>query len=321
MEGEQTAAVQESSQDMNSLKQEALEQTTLPETRVGTDCSKEETDQTTKIGPLIDNPVAPEPNSGVSNPPIKDYDWIHFKLEKEAFYIKEFLALHPPNKLNKPILGIDEEKAEKGKETPSSKEEEKEEAPAQFLGKRMMLDLDSGFGSRGFAKVVNAIEERIHKFGKLGEDEDCIKRKQHNNDEYYEQDEFIDDPIDQFAPQTMEIPISRYEDFFIVKGNIDAFKKHKKFNERIAEVKQRNRDSKNKKNEETRKKREAMQMESVMKGGKKVSPPKEKTKSQPKVKSNPGTVLTKNKSKKAASKKVPDSAKPKASSPIISKQT
>jgi hypothetical protein len=260
-------------------------------------------------------------SDGTGQPQVADYEWIHFKLEKEAFYMKEFLAIHASDKLDKKTLGIEDEIPEKPKSSPDSKQGDKPAAPSQFLGKRVIPDLDSGFGSRGFAKVVNDIEERIHKFGKLGEDEDCIRRKQHNNDEFYEQDEFIDDHVDLNAPQTMEIPISRYEDFFVVKGNIDAFKKHKKFNERIAEVKLRNRESKTKKNEESRKKREALQIQSLMKGDKKQTPAEPQEKSLQKAKSIPGTVLTKSKNKKAPSKKAPESAKPKASSPIISKQT
>lgn len=313
--------VAESGEDLQLAKQEVMEASTQAETRVCTDCSKEETPDLTKDGEHTVNQPSVETKNGAENPPIKDFDWVYFKFEKETFYLNEFLALHPAERLDKRSLGIEEEKQEKGKDTPSSKGEVKEEPPTQFLGKRAMPDLDCGFGSRGFAKVINTIEERIHKFGKLGEDEDCIRRKQHNNDEFYEQDDFIDDHVDMLAPQTMEIPISRYEDFFVVKGNIESFKKHKKFNERIAEVKQRNRDSKNKKNEQSRKKREDLQIQSLMKGDKKQTPAEDKPKSQQKAKSNPATVLTKIKTKKAGIKKGPESAKQKVSAAIISKQS
>lgn len=319
MDGEQTLTVADTTEGRQFMKGELREDSTQPETRVSTDCFKEDNSEHGKEAPITNDVDANEAKNGTNKPPITEYEWVYFKMGKEAFYMKEFLCLHTSERLDKAVLGIDDDAPEKRKSSPDSKEEEAPQVGTQFLGKRTIPDLDSGFGGRGFAKVINAIEERIHKFGKLGEDEECIKRKQHNNDEFYEQDEFIDDPIDLMAPQTMEIPISRYEDFFLVKGNIEAFKKHKKFNERIAEVKLRNRESKTKKNEESRKKREALQIQSLMKGDKKVSPEEHQEKIPKKAKSIPGTVLTKAKSKKAAAKKQPESAKPKVSSPIISK--
>lgn len=237
----------------------------------------------------LDSAINADEGEKVDVGAIRQFDWIRFKLEKEAFYLRDFLALHSREKLDKKSLGIEEPVFEKRLPSPELRDQGEKDQPIEFLKKRAMPDLDGRFGTKGFAKVINAIEERISKFGMLGEDDDCIRRKLHNNDEYYEQDDFIDDPVDQIALQTMDFSISRYEDYFFVKGNIDVFKKHKKLNERISEVKQRNRESKSKKNEENKKKREAQQIQSLMKPEKK-----------PDAHSQPSKPTTKSKSKVAA---------------------
>ena len=63
--------------------------------------------------------------------------------------------------------------------------------------------------------VVNSIQERIVKYGRLSEDLQTIKRKQHNNDDFYEQDDFIDDPEeDATLLQSMARITSKYTDYF-----------------------------------------------------------------------------------------------------------
>lgn len=245
---------------------------------------------------------------------IRDYSWIGFKLEREAFYMKEFRDLHSDDVLDKKSLGMEMSKMRERTPSPETKEQEEKSQPGEFLKKRAMPDLEVGFATRGFAKVINAIEERINKFGMLGEDDDCIRRKQHNNDEFYEQDEFIDDPVDQIALQTMDFLISRYDDYFFVKGNLELFKKNKKFTERIAEVKLRNRESRSKKNEENKKKREAQQIQSIMKGDKKDQPEESAAKTPSKSKPKPTTSDKIAKPKKATAK---SSSKPQKQPSVI----
>ena len=128
---------------------------------------------------------------------------------------------------------------------------------------KVSMMMTGGDGTRKILDVASSIEERLLKYGRLGEDDSIIKRKAHNNFDYYAQDEFIDDPDDPLVNQAMEMPSSRFDDFFCLRGNIDTLKKHKKLSERIGEVRLRNRETKAKKTEEVRKKREELQIRSL----------------------------------------------------------
>jgi hypothetical protein len=61
---------------------------------------------------------------------------------------------------------------------------------------------------------------RLMKFGRLDDDCGTIKRKHHNNFDFYEQDDFIDDPRE--TGQDMEHFESKIDDYFMVRGGLSV---------------------------------------------------------------------------------------------------
>ena len=146
-------------------------------------------------------------------------------------------------------------------------------ASTEHLGKRKSTSAsankenpgfpNTGIGTKKIMDVANSIEERLVKYGRLSEDGSVIKRKMHNNFDYYEQDDFINDPDDPQLPNSMEIVSSKFDDYFMLRGGIEALKKHAKYGERQGLMKRRNRENKLTRTIEQKKKREEMQIHSL----------------------------------------------------------
>jgi hypothetical protein len=186
---------------------------------------------------------------------ITEFTWLFYPPGSKAInYLKDFMLIHRKDRIYKKKLGLEVEKNEEVK--PASNDPLGKRDPG-FSSREMP---NSNSGTKKLMDVADDLQERLVKFGRLCEDDNVIKRKQHNNFDYYEQDDFIDDPEDPNVQQSMERLESKYEDYFVVRGNVEGFKKSKRFNDRVGEVKNRNRINKAEKQEELKKKREEMQM-------------------------------------------------------------
>jgi len=235
------------------------------------------------INPLIDQSIEPHETSNKKMamlqvepkdiaPRVKEYEWIHYpKGTSEVNYLKDFLALHKTHKLCRKSLDLDEapKESKPGKEARQSLLAERAgiKENGDSLGKRnppsFLHTPNNGAGTKKLMDVASSIEERLVKYGRLSEDTSVIKRKVHNNNDFYEQDDFIDDPDDPNLPASMDIPSSIFIDYFSLIGNPDSLQKHKKYLDRLGEVKSRNRETKTKRNEESKKKREEMMKTSI----------------------------------------------------------
>jgi hypothetical protein len=186
---------------------------------------------------------------------ITEFTWLFYPPgTKTINYLKDFMFIHRKDKVHKKKLGLEVEKNEEPR--PSSNDVLGKREPG-FSSREMP---NSNSGTKKLMDVADDLQERLVKFGRLCEDDNVIKRKQHNNFDYYEQDDFIDDPDDPNVQQSMERLESKFEDYFLVRGNVEGFKKSKRYNDRVGEVKNRNRINKAEKQEELKKKREEMQM-------------------------------------------------------------
>ncbi len=67
---------------------------------------------------------------------------------------------------------------------------------------------------------------RLISNGQLDDEKNMIKRKKHNNDNFYEDDDFINDDEDLCKIQKYTC---EYDDYFCFKGNIKEFKKSSLF--------------------------------------------------------------------------------------------
>ena len=173
---------------------------------------------------------------------VKDYMWLYYdeNEDKEIDYLEDFLYLNKGLKISKNRLGLWQEKL-KNKKNSSGKEDFVD----PILGKRALPQaLNSS--SKKVMDVANNIMERLIKFGRLSSDHNTIKRKQHNHRDFYEQDEFIDDPEDLTFTNNMEQFESKFGDFFVVSGGIDKFKKSERYLRRLEEMSQHNRNNKTK---------------------------------------------------------------------------
>jgi hypothetical protein len=124
----------------------------------------------------------------------------------------------------------------------------KENEGAKILRKKLGL-VDSNEGEKNGAKKADAltfnssnvrlmdvaenIMNRLVNTGGLDEEKNIIKRKRHNNDNFYEQDEFIDDQPDHCRIQQY---VTKYEDFFAFEGSKEDFMNSPRYHSRINEI-------------------------------------------------------------------------------------
>ena len=206
---------------------------------------------------------------------IGDYEWIEYEVgqaeNREINYIRDYLKKHKGSMYNKTTLGLEDDMDNtifvhtNSDGNKLSDADSKQPADGDgSIGKRKPASSNGGghavMGTKKLMDVATSLEERLVKYGRLNEDGNVIKRKVHNNFDFYEQDDFIDDPNDdQQVQASMEIVYGRFDDYVMIKGGIEAMKKHKKYMERQGETRVRNRENKVKKNEEMKKKRDEMQ--------------------------------------------------------------
>ncbi len=81
--------------------------------------------------------------------------------------------------------------------------------------------------------VAENIMSRLASTGGLDEEKSIIKRKRHNNYNYYEQDDFIDDQSDHCRIQQY---VTKYEDFFAFEGSKEDFMISSKYHCRVNEI-------------------------------------------------------------------------------------
>lgn len=81
--------------------------------------------------------------------------------------------------------------------------------------------------------VADNIMNRLVNLGGLDEEKNIIKRKRHNNENYYEQDDFIDDQVEGCRIQQF---ISKYEDFFSFEGSKEEFMMSPRYHSRMNEI-------------------------------------------------------------------------------------
>lgn len=195
---------------------------------------------------------------------VRDFDWISYQVSaQEINYLRDFALRHKADRLVRRELGLDELEKESTSKTAASEGLGKRKSASGSANKENPGFPSSGIGKKKMIDVVTSMEQRLTRFGMLSEETSVIKRKMHNNCDYYEQDDFIHDPDDPQLPNAMEIVSSKFEDYFVLRGGIDALKKHPKYTERQGLMKRRNRENKITRNIEQRKKREEMQIHSL----------------------------------------------------------
>ena len=145
---------------------------------------------------------------------INDFKWISMDPSKkrEFNYQKEFEKTCGNKKLNKRKLGIMGESKPDG----ASANLKKRAPPAEG---QIPTGCQNASGKR-FLDVIDNMHHRLMKFGRLDDDTNTIKKKQHNNFDFYEQDDFIDDPGD--YGHEMEQFESKIDDYFIIRGGLNV---------------------------------------------------------------------------------------------------
>lgn len=211
-----------------------------------------------------DEPLAAHQNHKPRKRQIRDFDWIGYKVSaQEINYLKDFAQRHKADRLVRRELGLDELEKESASKAASTEHLGKRKSTSASANKENPGFPNTGIGTKKIMDVANSIEERLVKYGRLSEDGSVIKRKMHNNFDYYEQDDFINDPDDPQLPNSMEIVSSKFDDYFMLRGGIEALKKHAKYGERQGLMKRRNRENKLTRTIEQKKKREEMQIHSL----------------------------------------------------------
>lgn len=170
---------------------------------------------------------------------VSSYKWVCFKPYEisECNYLKEFEKACKDKVINRQKLGLNPDKnvlLKNGSDSLLNKRKPETDEPLDDFSGKPPQGLNSG---KRFQDIVESMHHRLMKFGRLDDDVTTIKRKNHNNFDFYVQDEFIDDPRD--TGQDMEHFETKIDDYFMVKGNLSSFMKSEFYTGRVSEMKTR----------------------------------------------------------------------------------
>lgn len=167
---------------------------------------------------------------------VSSYCWIYYDLDedKEIDYMRDFYDQCEGKKMNKKKLGLDTEYTKKKTEEENPKnlkvDDKNQKKPLQAMNSSSKKVLD----------VTNNLLERLMKYGRLDDVDASIKRRQHSNDNFYVDDEFINDPQEKGVNMIMEQIESEYSDYFMIEGDENLFEKSREYQERMNEINYRN---------------------------------------------------------------------------------
>lgn len=147
---------------------------------------------------------------------VKEFGWVRFNPGKtcEFDYLKTFLRTNEGSEVSLRALGLEgEDEGKKGRKNAFNSSNE------------LLLN------------VAENIRSRLTMQGGLDSEANFIKRRRHNNDNFYEQDEFIDDDaegeVDNFKIQHF---VSRFSDYFFFAGSKEDFEQSPRFKSLVGEI-------------------------------------------------------------------------------------
>ena len=147
---------------------------------------------------------------------VREFGWVRFNPGKtcEFDYLKTFLRTNEGSELDLKALGLEGE------------EEGKKSKKHAFNSSNELL-----------LNVAENIRSRLTMQGGLDSEANFIKRRRHNNDNFYEQDEFIDDDaegeVDNFKIQHF---VSKFSDYFFFAGSKEEFEESSRFKSLVGEI-------------------------------------------------------------------------------------
>jgi hypothetical protein len=174
-------------------------------------------EETPQVAEKTDGGKEEEDDDGQAQRKVGSFYWKRYNpLEtKEINYIADFLKENEGTNILRKKLGLS-----------SGVEGEK-------VGVKKPASFTFNSSNARIMDVADNIMNRLVNLGGLDEDKNIIKRKRHNNENYYEQDEFIDDQVEGCRIQQF---MSKYEDFFAFEGSKEEFMMSARYQSRMSEI-------------------------------------------------------------------------------------